>query len=530
MPKTIEQPRSAQLYALRAVIDIGATSIRMVVAQLNHDGSFHVLDALSQNVAIGSDTFARGQIAPATINACIKVLRCFATVLNQYRIDMRTAVRAVATSAVREACNRNEFLDRIYIATGIAVEVIDGAEVNRLAFLSIQRLLEHNQFLKQGQLLVAEVGGGSTELLALVDGRVAFAHTYQMGSLRLRKALDALAYTNARQVELAEAEIAAIARKLGDAAGKNLGKAGRKLLLMGGEARFAAHRLLTDWDEATLAQLKVADLVKLSNQTLGMDVEHLVQHYRLSIEEAKTLGPTLRIYVRVAKILHLRQVCVCSMTLRDGLMEEAAFGNAWTDDFVAQILHSAAEISRRYHNNKAHADCVTQHALTIFRALQAEHQLDQHYEVILTVAAMLHDVGTFVAASGHHKHGQYLIENSEIFGMGREDILLTALVVRYHRRAKPGTGASHQSYNTLGREKRLAVSKLAAILRVADALDRCHSQALRDIRIELQDDKLIVEVCGSAEITPAKRALAEKSKMLESIYGRSVVLRTRHKG
>ena len=191
-------------YQLKAVIDIGSASIRMVIAQIHDDGTFQTLDSLNQSVAIGSDTFTRGRISRATIEECVKVLRNFSAVLGEFNINLRTDVRAVATSAVREARNRDEFLDRVYMATDINVEVIEGAEVNRLTFLGIRPVLQTNAALRQGSLLVAEVGGGSTEFLGLVDGRVAFAHTYRMGAYRLRETMDAQQGSAARRRELLE--------------------------------------------------------------------------------------------------------------------------------------------------------------------------------------------------------------------------------------------------------------------------------------------------------------------------------------
>jgi len=157
-----EKPAAEEPYQLKAVIDIGSTSIRMVVAQVYKSGHYQTLDALNQSVAIGSDTFTQGRISRPTIEDCVKVLRNFTTVLEEYRIDLRKDIRAVATSAVREARNRDEFLDRIYMVTNIVVEVIEGPEINRLTFLGIQTLLKKHPALREGRLMVAEIGGGRT--------------------------------------------------------------------------------------------------------------------------------------------------------------------------------------------------------------------------------------------------------------------------------------------------------------------------------------------------------------------------------
>jgi len=426
---------------------------------------------------------------------------------------------------VREARNRIEFLDRVYMATGINVEVIEGTEVNRLTFLGIGPLLGKNAELRKHRLLVVEVGGGSTEMLGLDDGRVSFAHTFRMGSYRLRETMDARQGPDGRRHEVLAAEIDAGVRQCREAVGPGGGEVA--LLLMGGEARLAARLLLDAWNESTVARLKVAALAKLAESVLALDDEQIARQYHLSYEEAQTLGPALLIYVRMAKEFRLKQVGICGTTLRDGLLSEAALGNAWADDFVGQILHSVREIGRKYHLDQAHADCVEGNARTLFYALAKEHGLDSRHEVVLAVAAQLHDVGMFIGASSHHKHSQYLIQHSDIFGLGQKDIKLAALVARYHRRASPRP--NHSDYAALGRDDRLVVNKLAALLRVADALDRAHTQGLRAIKVVPEQEQVLIEAGSPGDFAAEKRALIEKGEMFEQVYGRPAVLRTKRK-
>lgn len=525
MAKQPQGNTTVSSYTLKAVIDVGSTSIRMAVAQIQENGHFQILDAMHQSVAIGSDTFTRNSISRGTIEDAVKVLRSFSTILNEYNIDLSKDVRAVATSAVREARNRIEFLDRVYMATGINVEVIEGTEVNRLTYLGVRPLLQSNEILRKGRLLVVEVGGGSTEMLGLDDGSVSFAHTYRMGSYRLRERMESQPGSHVRQKEVLETEIDAGVRQCHDAVGED--NRNISLLLLGGEARMAARMTLQDWDESTLAQLKVSDLSKLAASVGAMDDEQVARQYHLSYEEAQTLGPSLQILVRLARSFGLKQVFICGTTLRDGLLSETALGNVWAEDFVEQILHSAKEIAKKYHADLPHADCVTENARILFRALEKEHRLGYRYEVILTVAAQLHDIGMFISMASHHKHSQYLILNSDIFGLGEEDIKLTAMVARYHRRALPRP--SHLDYAALSRDDRLVVNKLAAMLRVADALDRTHTEAIRCNAVVLQERQVLIEVNGGGDLVAEKRALAEKGAMFEQVYGRSVVLRAKRK-
>ncbi|MBN2684722.1 MAG: HD domain-containing protein [Pontiellaceae bacterium] len=521
-----EQKISAKLetsYSLKAVIDVGSTSIRMTVAQVYSDGTIETLDALHQNVSIGSDTFTEGRISRQTIEDSVKVLRSFSALLEEYRIDLRTGVRAVATSAVREACNRTEFLDRVYMATDISVEVIEGFEVNRLTFLGVRPYI--GSALQRNRLLVVEVGGGSTELLGLNEGRVFIAHTYRMGSHRMREVMDAQSGSELQQQEVLSAEIDSGVRQCRD----TVGSVDRKIsmLLLGGEVRFAARLLDKTWDETQLLSIKVSALARLANHILALDVETVARQYHLSFEEAQTVGTALCINVRLARAFRLQRVYVSGVTLRDGLLEEMAQGNVWADDFVNQILHSVREVGRKYQVDQKHSDCVADIARALFRALQTEHRLDYRYEVILMVAAQLHDIGSFIGSSSHHKHSKYLIEHSDIFGLGEKDVRLSALVARYHRRAVPKPG--HSDYAALTRDDRLVVNKLAAILRVADALDRTHTQLLQKIIVTPAERQVLIDTRCGGDFAAEKRALIEKGEMFEQVYGRPVVLRTRKK-
>src|SRR5690606_31003500 len=165
-----------------AVIDIGTSSIRMAIAEIDNHGGVRKLDSLSQAVSLGRDTFTLGAITKATLEECVRVLKSYRRILEEYSIVRSDQIRVVATSAVREARNRLAFLDRIYIATGLDVQPLDEAEVNRITYLGIQPQLQSEPALARAQALVVEVGGGSTELLVVRDGNVTFANTYRLGS------------------------------------------------------------------------------------------------------------------------------------------------------------------------------------------------------------------------------------------------------------------------------------------------------------------------------------------------------------
>src|SRR5580698_80319 len=190
-----------------AVIDVGTTSIRMAIAEIDEAGGVHHLSSLSQAVGLGKDTFTRGSLEKSTIEECVRVLKSYRRVLAEYGIESPEKVRVVATSAVREASNKLAFLDRVYTATGFQVVPVDEAEVNRITYLGIQPLLRKDPKLTDARTVVTEVGGGSTELLQVQNADVLFAHTYRLGSLRIHQTLEAYHASRAAARRLMETQI-----------------------------------------------------------------------------------------------------------------------------------------------------------------------------------------------------------------------------------------------------------------------------------------------------------------------------------
>jgi exopolyphosphatase/guanosine-5'-triphosphate,3'-diphosphate pyrophosphatase len=187
-----------------------------------------------------------------------------------------------------------------------------------------------------------------------------------------------------------------------------------------------------------------------------------------------------------------------------------------------QILASAAALGKKFHYNEMHAKNVTGCALAIFDALVRDYGLDGKARLLLETSSMLHDIGTIIRASGHHKHGEYIIANSEIFGLTKNDLTIISNVVRYHRKAPPAP--THLNFIALPREDRILVTKLAAILRIADALDRGHDGKLGRLEFERVEDRFIMRAEKRLDFSLERLSMAEKSDMFNEVFGLEPVL------
>jgi exopolyphosphatase/guanosine-5'-triphosphate,3'-diphosphate pyrophosphatase len=516
---SLDQPTAATTTRTAAVIDIGATAIRMAIAEIDGSGGTRLLETVSQGVNLGKDTFARGAIRRSTIEDCVKVLESYRQLLREYQVTHADQIRVIATSAVREASNRLAFIDRVYIATGLTVEPLDEAEVNRITFVGIKPYLDSEPSLATAKTLVIEVGGGSTEVLLVQNGKVVYSHAYRLGSLRLREMLEEHRLPKLKVRSIMQSQIGHTVEEI---VMHVPSEGSTELIALGGDIRFAASQLLPEKKLQNLGRVSTASLERFTDKILELTTDEIVQKYQIPFPDAETLGPALLAYSLLSRTLRLDHLLVTNVNLRNGLLKEMAARNAWSEDFSEQVIHAALDFGRKFCFDEQHATHVALLAKKLFEQLREQHQLDDRSGMLLHVAALLHEIGLYVNTTSYHKHSMYLIQNGELFGLTRRDHLLVALVARYHRRASPKP--THPGYAALDRDSRVIVCKLAAILRIAIALDRSYNQRIRDFRCEQDDDHLMIAVPHADDLSLEQLALRQNGSLFEETFGLQVVL------
>jgi exopolyphosphatase/guanosine-5'-triphosphate,3'-diphosphate pyrophosphatase len=515
---TAGQPDETPSADTVAAIDIGSNSVRMVVADVMADGSFEVLEQLQRAVRLGQDTFRDGRIGGQALRAATGILRDYRRVLDLYRVKQ---IRTVATSAVREAANSDTFLDRVFMATGLDVEVIATSEESRLTVSAVRRSIGDGVDVGRGHAMIAEVGGGSTLLTILHEGEIAAAQSLRLGSIRMQEALSTTHEPPDRLARMLRRRIAnALSGQEGSLPFQNV----RLFVVVGGDARFAASQVGKPMPEAGLSAVERADLDGLVERVERQSPEELARRFGLDFATAETLGPALLVYQALLHATQAGEMIVAPVSMRDGLLLDLARQVTGQEDETLSdaVVQSALTVAEKYKVDLSHAGQVADLADRLFDELRAEHGLGPRHRLLLRVASLVHEVGGFVSTRAHHKHSHYLLANSEIFGLTRNEQNLVALVARYHRRSCPKP--SHVEYMSLPRERRLIVSKLAALLRVADALEAGHAQQVREIRCARRDEELVVYVPGVSDLTLERRAVQTKGDLFEDIYGMRVRL------
>ncbi len=467
-----------------AAIDVGSNALRLRVVEATAPSQtprdqlpllpdregvepWRDVTSLRASVRLGAEVFVSGRLAPASIGQACDALRSFREEMDRLKVD---AYRAIATSAVREAKNGATLVERARREAGIELEAIEGIEEARLIQLAVIRRLP----LSGERALLVDVGGGSTELTLLDHGQTAFTMSLPLGTVRMLEAYLRGVKTVDRKREKLIEEV--VDRALGEAL-PQLGKVD-SIVATGGNVETLYELCPAKGRAVDVAAVKVL-YKKLCSMTNGERRDA----YQLRPDRADTILPATAIFLRLARKLDLPTFLAAGVGLSQGILEELVdkFFHVWDAAGEGErVLDACARLGRHYHFDESHAKQVTRFAAQLFDDLHAVHAFGERDRLLLRAAGMLHDIGDFIHYSGHHKHSYYLIQHADIMGITPEERAIVANIARYHRKGPPDT--SHPNYRDLSKEARGKVRGLAAILRIADALDREHKQKIESVR------------------------------------------------
>lgn len=499
---------------LFTALHIGASSVSLMVAERAADGSLTPVDFLEQPAPVARDIFRNGEVSASTTERVVSIIKGYQKSLAELGLDPHGVTRAVATNILSEAGNHETVMNRIRIACGLRISTIDDGEMTRLIYLKTRRRLQSLPAMRKDTTLVLHVGPGNTRALLFQNGLISRYTSYRMGTHRTREA-----------VEGSHAEGPAMLRVIREHAYGNLAQIRFDfsdvtidgLVLIGYELQSVAPALTKNTQVCSLKSMRqfTADAAIMS------DVE-LVKRFQLDYQTAEALLPALEINLAIAETLKLHDVHIPTSEYEQGLLHDLLVSQELTGTFAEEVLRSARILAERYQSDPSHGEHVGNLCTRFFESLTDLHQLGPHDALLLQVAAILHEVGTYVSPRAHHKHSEYLILNSEVFGLNRLDVTIVALVARYHRHSGPRL--DHPSYAALTTDDRIRVCKLAALLRVADALERTHAQRVANLEIRRESNKLRIRLPGLADAAVERLAMASKADLFEQVFGLAVVI------
>jgi exopolyphosphatase/guanosine-5'-triphosphate,3'-diphosphate pyrophosphatase len=462
-------------------IDAGSNALRVIIAKPTDKGGLNVLHAERAAVRLGHRTFTEGELDGDAIDAAVEAFGRFRELFTRHGVEH---YRAVATSAVRNAANREDLLDRVHREAGLQLEVIDGEEEARLVRRAALRALEE----PLQPPTIADLGGGSLELSARgVDGWL--ATSMRLGTVRLLETFGLTSSIGPDEATLVRRFVAATLRTSGALA---LPLTGEVAAVCGGNAEALAELFGTPAKDGAVGVLEIAALERALPELLALDVPGRMRRYKVRADRADVLAIAALILAEVARQLGLVRYLVPGVGLRDGLLLDQIDADG---DLPAPrervVLAGVRAFAARVGHKSTHAEQVRRLARRLFDELQPLHGMPGRARLVLEVAALLHDLGEVVHRRSHHKHGEYMILNGRFPGLDDTDRAMVGALVRAHRKSLPDE-QRHATYAGLPENRRAQVRQLVQLLRLADALDRDRRHAVRELRVETGGKKVRV--------------------------------------
>jgi exopolyphosphatase/guanosine-5'-triphosphate,3'-diphosphate pyrophosphatase len=482
-----------------AAIDIGTNSVHMIVVRIRPDMSFEVIDREKEMVRLGAGGLDGKKLTSEAMHAALQVLSKFRRLAESHRVDETVAV---ATSAVREAENGGEFLQSITQQTGIRARVISGTEEARL----IHMAAAYGTSMPGDIAVVVDIGGGSVEISRGLGPNMESGRSFKVGVIRLTERFvktDPISSHDERKlVRHVQGELGEYLDKIAQATFDRVIGTSGTILSLGAIA--TAEKTRTEGAVLRNRRVSAKQLRRIRHTLTSAHLEKRLKIPGLDPRRADLAPAGAILLDTIMRRLGASDLTLCDLSLREGLVldyiarhrKEIAQANRYPD----VRRRSVVELAEKCNYWPEHSQQVARLAMALFDHTRGIHGLTDREREWLEYAALLHDVGVHISYEKHHKHSYYLIKNGDLRGFEPSEIDIIALIARYHRRAVPDR--RHEGFIDLKKGRRRIVRTLSAILRLAENLDRSHSQSIAGIELhDRGDDSLLqLRTSGDAEL------------------------------
>lgn len=503
-----------------AVMEIGAQDVIMKVYEISPRKGMQVLDTLRRMVPVGKDTYGEGRISKQILGKICSALIQFKQTLTEYGI---TEYYALANSAVREAKNCAMVIDQIEVRTGIRVRVLSNSEQRYVRIKGV--IARENDFkLPEKGTAMVDIGSGSMQISIYEKKALATTQNIRLGAAKISEMFSAFAWEYP-VVELVLKEM--IENDVQTFEKMFLKDHPIRSLILVGDTLISQIRRVLEYtgDPGITAE----DIRNLYTKIRGKSAGEISQMLDMPFEYASMVLPVLILAQTLLDVTKAEKIWIPQSDLCDGYaidyMEKHKLGKI-TYNFEEDIIASAKTICKRYKGNQTHAESLEQMTVKFFDLLQKYHGLGEREKLLLRLAAILHDCGKFISMSAPGECAYQIIMATEILGISHAEREMVASIVRYNTMELPDFD---EFDGKLGNEEYLIVMKLAAILRVCNALDRSHRQKFADMRLAIKDSKIVITTGYQENITLEKKTLQDKQGFFEEVYGMGFEIRQKKK-
>jgi exopolyphosphatase/guanosine-5'-triphosphate,3'-diphosphate pyrophosphatase len=499
------------------VIDLGTNSFHAVIVDVHPNGSFRVVDRLKEMVRLGKDGLSANTLPEEAMKRGLQALQRIHLLANGWDT---TEFLAFATSAIREATNGGEFIRRVRQELGLRIRPISGEQEARLIFQGVRRTIGMG-----APTLLVDIGGGSVEFIVAAEGESVFAQSLKLGAARLTERFvttDPLSATERDQMRTHIRETVSSVLEACRAYDVTsiVGSSGTMKSL----ARVALHESASETQTVFQRTYSRAELRTALTWIIGAGMGARIDHPAIDPKRVDQIGAgAVLLDTLLAELPEVTHFRVSQNALREGMVVHFMDTNYTRIQRIAPFRdprrRSVHELAYRYQWEERHAQHVAATATFLFDVCRPLYDGPSGDAELLEYAALLHDVGYLVSHDTHAKHSRYLIRNADLQGFQPDEIAIMSLVARYHRGEAPGPSHAHYADRSAGEQRR--IRQLAALLRIAEGLDRSHFQNVTALRARLTQTALTLSVATKGDPQLEVWSGTEEGALFEAAFGRT---------
>lgn len=501
-------------YTTFAAIHLGSEMISMQIIEYRNTDKYKIIELCNRRIRLGEATFKNKIIPFELVSEICEILTGFKRLMEEYGVEEYVMQ---ATTAVREASNQIFLLDQIYNKTGLIVDVVDMPKEIYTKFVAIRHTLKAEKISTEREgMLLMDISSGGLGVTLVRDDKICYQENFHIGIIRIKESFERnrreSMHFNKALTEFLSSTISPVRRELGD-------NSVQYLVLSGTETELLLRMLGLD-EGQMVHRIKAADFHAFFDKMRQMNLPQLIQAYKIPESVAELVLPTVLLYEQLLHLIPAQEIIITADRFIDGMQllhigkkTNAVMRKEWDQELIS-LFHT---IGSRYLYDKKHAQQVERLSLIIFDKIANSYGMGERERLLLRAACILHDIGKYICMRSHSIYTYQLIMSTDIIGLSETDKQIVALASYYHANRlfdKTNTKAPQ-----VPRELVPVVAKLAAIVRLADALDRSYMQKIHSCSIVLKDNSLRLLAASKEDLALEMWTFADKSSFFEEVYG-----------
>ena len=506
-------------YKIFAAIHLGSEMISMQIVQYRNLNNMKVLEECNRRVRLGEETFKNKIIPFSMVNEICELLVGFKRLMTEYEVEEYSMQ---ATTAVREALNRVFLLDQIYIRTGLKVTVIDLPEEIYTKYASIRRTMKLDGLTGVDEsMLMMDISSGGLGITFVKDNIIRYQQNLNIGVIRVK---ESFSRNQRSSMKFNQALAEYLSSTMGAVRDALKNEQIHYLVLTGAESELLLQMMGVEF-KAGVIRIKTEQFMQLFKTVHELNLPQIIKVFKINEDVAELVVPTILLYEQLLALVPVQEIILTDDRFIDGICLLHIGPKAskdYADELEQEQLSLLYSIGERYQYDEAHSRQVAKLALAMFDKLGKHHGLDSHSRILLQATALLHDIGKYVSLRSHSLYSYMLIMSCDILGFSEMDKKIVALASYYHAH-RLFSGKRHAEVEEMSPEIMPLVAKIAALVRLADAMDRSYKQKIKSCRVNVKNGVMKVEAVTFEDLTIEEWTFASKASFFEEVYGLQAV-------